>query len=84
MPGQDQLADALRLGSGMIERHLDHAFSELDAATHSVEVRKLLHALFVRRAFELAGARFPQSHPLKHALEQMQAAGPDAALVSAG
>lgn len=84
MSGQNQLTDALRLGSGMIERQLDCAFSELDAATHSVEVRKLLHAIFVQRAFELAGARFPRSHALKHALEQMQAAGLDIALVGTG
>ncbi len=69
MLGQPQYAEALRLENGMIERHVTEAFSHLDAATHSVEVRKLLHALFVQRAAELAAARFPDNDALRDVVD---------------
>lgn len=71
MPYQNQLYEALRLGSGMIDRHLTEAFNQLDATTHSVELRKLLHAVLVQRAIELAEMRFPKSGPLRGTLDRI-------------
>jgi hypothetical protein len=59
MSCQEKVAEALRLANGLIERQLDLAFTQLDASTHSVETRKLLHAIFVKKAIEVADSCFP-------------------------
>src|SRR3546814_5815846 len=69
-PGQQKLAEALRIANGMIERAVTEAFNHLDAATHSVEIRKQLHAIFVQRAIELAEIRFPENGALRSALRR--------------
>lgn len=84
MLGQPQYAEALRLENGMIERHVTEAFNHLDAATHSVEIRKLLHALFVQRAAELATARFPDNHALRGVVDRILVALTDDAGASSG
>src|SRR3546814_8723154 len=73
MPGQQKLAEALRIANGMIERAVTEAFNHLDAATHSVEIRKQLHAIFVQRAIELAEIRFPENGALRSALGRIGA-----------
>ncbi|CAM5607739.1 hypothetical protein ACFSUK_05410 [Sphingobium scionense] len=57
----------------MIERSVINAFNQLDAATHSVEIRKQLHAKFLQRAIELAEIRFPENGALRCALGRIGA-----------
>ncbi len=70
MPSQEEIEDALRLVGGLIERQLALSFTQLDAATHNVETRKLLHAIFVKKAIEMADSRFPSSYALQGMLNR--------------
>jgi hypothetical protein len=70
MPPPERICDASRLADSAIRRHLGAAFVELDAATHDVETRKLLYALFVKIAIETAEDRFPNNRAMLATLEQ--------------
>ncbi len=64
-----RLESALRLAGNEIRRRLSEAFGQLDAATGSVETRKLFHALLVREAILTSHQRFPDNAALIEALE---------------
>jgi hypothetical protein len=65
-----EIRAALGSGRAVIEQQLSAAFSQLEAATGAVEIRKLLHAAFIRQAILTASARFPDNDALMAAIDE--------------
>lgn len=55
---------------GLIEQQLSAAFIQLEAATGTVEIRKLLHAAFIQQAIVTASARLPNNDALIAAIDE--------------
>lgn len=69
MSASDAAGLALSTGA-IIERHLECAFSELDASTPLVDDRKQLHATLVKQAIQIAEERFPGNPALQTAIDE--------------
>lgn len=66
-------AAALEAARATIERHLLAAFSQLDAGTADVEMRKQLYASMIRQAIHIARERFPDNAALVETIEKIMA-----------
>ncbi len=70
----NRTAAALEAARSTIERHLLAAFSQLDAGTADVEIRKQLYASMIRQAIQIARERFPDNAALVETIEKIVAA----------
>ncbi len=69
----NRTAAALEATRATIERHLLAAFSQLDAGTSDVEIRKQLYARMIGQAIQIARERFPDNAALVETIEKIVA-----------